>query len=195
MRVGFLALFAAPLALDLAEFVHACPSRNDDRPRDGADVGDLRRLDARGPRRYTGSFPSLPESRPVTLADTAVLVACLLPIVCAGLAKYKGFGTPRHLGGFDNHDPRRWLSTLEGWQARAHAAQQNSFEALPLFIAGVLIAERLHPALQSRIDGLAMLFIAARIGYIAAYVTDRAALRTVLWTVGIGACIGLFFVG
>ena len=131
----------------------------------------------------------------MTFAHSAILVACLLPIVCAGLAKSKGFGTPRRLGGFDNHNPRQWLAGLQGWQARANAAQQNSFEALPIFIAGVLIAERAQPALQARIDLLALLFIAARVGYIAAYVADRATLRSAFWAVGLGASIALFFIG
>ena len=104
----------------------------------------------------------------MTTADICILIACLLPIVCAGIAKSNGFGTPRSDGGFDNHDPRRWLAGLGGWQARANAAQLNSFEALPIFIAGVLVAERMHAA-QSSIDGLAIAFIAARVGYIGAY--------------------------
>jgi uncharacterized MAPEG superfamily protein len=131
----------------------------------------------------------------VTVADACILVACLLPIACAGLAKSRGFGKPRRLGGFDNHNPRQWLASLQGWQARANAAQHNSFEALPIFIAGVLIAERLQPALQSRIDALALLFVVARLGYIAAYIADRATLRSVLWAVGLGASVALFFVG
>src|SRR5262249_15151835 len=118
----------------------------------------------------------------------------LLPVLCAGVAKSKGFGKPRRDGGFDNNNPRRWLAALEGWQARANAAQQNSFEALPIFIAGVLIAERL-PAPQARIDDLALLFVAARLGYIGAYLADRATLRSALWVVGLGASIALYFIG
>ena len=79
----------------------------------------------------------------MTISETIILVACLLPIACAGLAKSRGFGKPRRAGGYDNHDPRQWLKGLQGWQARANAAQQNSFEALPVLIAGVLIAERM----------------------------------------------------
>jgi uncharacterized MAPEG superfamily protein len=131
----------------------------------------------------------------LTIADTCILVACLLPIGCAGLAKSKGFGTPRSEGGFDNYSPRQWLAKLQGWQARANAAQQNSFEALPIFIAGVLIAERLQPALQTRIDALALLFVCARLGYIAAYLADRATLRSTLWLIGMGASVALFLVG
>lgn len=129
----------------------------------------------------------------MTTAEACILAACLLPIACAGIAKSKGFGKPRRDGGFDNRNPRQWLAALEGWQARANAAQQNSFEALPIFIAGVLIAEGLQAPPQARIDSLAMLFVAARVGYIGAYLADRATLRSILWTVGLGACIALFF--
>ena len=130
----------------------------------------------------------------MNIAYGCILFACLLPIACAGVAKWKGFGIPRRAGGFDNNNPRQWLASLQGWQARANAAQQNGFEALPIFIAGVLIAERLQ-APQLRIDSLAMLFVGARIGYIGAYLADRATLRSVLWVVGLGACIALFFIG
>ena len=130
----------------------------------------------------------------MSIADLCILIACLLPIACAGLAKSKGFGKPRREGGFDNHNPRQWLANLQGWQARANAAQHNSFEALPIFIAGVLIAERLQ-ASQGRIDLLALVFLAARLGYIGAYLADRDLLRSLLWVIGLGASIALFFVG
>ena len=130
----------------------------------------------------------------MTIAEVCILVSGLLPVACAGIAKSKGFGKPRREGGFDNNNPRQWLAGLTGWQARANAAQQNSFEALPLFIAGVLIAERLQ-APQARIDDVAMLFLAARIGYIGAYLADRAPLRSLLWVVGVGASIALYFQG
>ena len=41
-----------------------------------------------------------------TLAYWCVLVAALLPYVCASLAKSGGVGKSRRDGGFDNHDPR-----------------------------------------------------------------------------------------
>ncbi|MBS0457311.1 MAG: MAPEG family protein [Proteobacteria bacterium] len=130
----------------------------------------------------------------MTIADVCILVACLLPIICAVIAKSRGFGKPRREGGFDNHNPRAWLGNLQGWQARANAAQNNGFEALPLFIAGVLIAQQRH-APAAHVDALALTFVAARIGFIAAYLADRASLRSALWTLGLGASIALFFVG
>ncbi|MDN3923093.1 MAPEG family protein [Roseateles violae] len=128
----------------------------------------------------------------MTLAHLCILIACALPVVCAGLAKSKGFGKRRREGGFDNHDPRAWLARQGGWQARANAAQQNSFEALPLFIAGVLVAQQLQ-APQGRIDALALAFIAARLAYIALYLADQAWLRSLVWTAGVACCVALFF--
>ncbi|MCQ4288947.1 MAPEG family protein [Pseudomonas stutzeri] len=130
----------------------------------------------------------------MTIAEACLLVACLLPLACAWIAKSKGLGKPRRDGGFDNHSPRQWLASLEGWQARANAAQLNSFEALPIFIAGVLVAEHLQ-ASQAVIDGLAAAFVAARVGYIGAYLADWANVRSVLWALGLACCIALFFIG
>jgi len=130
----------------------------------------------------------------MTIAEACILVACLLPIICAGIAKFKSFGKPRRNGGFDNNNPRQWLAGLQGWQARANAAQMNSFEALPIFIAGVLVAEHLQ-ASQPLINGLALAFIAARVGYIGAYLADKANLRSILWALGLVCCIALFFIG
>ncbi|MDT8998451.1 MAPEG family protein [Paucibacter sp. APW11] len=128
----------------------------------------------------------------MTLANYCLIAACLLPIVCAGLAKSRGFGKPRREGGFDNRDPRAWLARQQGWQARANAAQANSFEALPLFIAGVLAAQQMQAA-QARIDLLALAFITLRLAYIACYLADKASLRSVVWAAGVACSVALFF--
>ncbi len=130
----------------------------------------------------------------MTIAYFCIIVACLLPIVCAGLAKSKGFGRPRREGGFDNEHPREWLAKLTGWQARANAAQANSFEALPLFVAGVLAAHQMQAA-QGTINALALAFIAARLAFIAAYLADKASLRSVVWFAGVVVSVALFFIG
>lgn len=122
----------------------------------------------------------------MTIADWCVLTAGLLPYLATGLAK-----TAR---GFDNHAPRVWLATLTGWQARAHAAQQNSFEAFPLFAAAVVIAHLTH-APQASVDTWALVFIGARLAYLAVYIADLAMLRTLVWMVGIVAIIKIFVAG
>lgn len=129
----------------------------------------------------------------MSVANYCILVACVLPIVCAGLAKSKGFGKRRREGGYDNNNPREWMARLSGWQARANAAQANSFEALPLFIAGVLAAQQLGAA-QARVDMLALSFITFRLIYIGLYLADQAPLRSLAWAAGFFSAGALFFV-
>lgn len=128
-----------------------------------------------------------------TLANLCILAACALPIVCAGIAKSTGWGKKRRDGGYDNHDPRAWLAQQSGRAARANAAQANGFEALPLFIAGVLIAQQ-SGANQGTVDALAAGFVAARVAYIACYLADQQMARSLIWTVGVGLSVALFFV-
>lgn len=128
-----------------------------------------------------------------TVANLCILAACALPVICAGIAKRTGFGRRRKDGGYDNYDPRSWLAKQTGLAARANAAQANGFEALPLFIAGVLVAQQAGAA-QSTVDALAIAFVLTRIAYIAMYLTDKQLARSLVWTVGVGLCVALFFV-
>ncbi|WAC75265.1 MAPEG family protein [Roseateles sp. SL47] len=129
----------------------------------------------------------------MTVANYCIIVAALLPVVCAAMAKSRGYGRRRSEGGFDNHDPRSWLNRQTGWQARANAAQANGFEALPIFVAGVLAAQQMHLD-QGRIDLLALTFIALRVIFIGLYLADLAALRSLVWALGLLTSIALFFV-
>lgn len=122
----------------------------------------------------------------MTIALWCILVAGLLPIVGAAIAKW-GFE------GYDNARPRDWLARQSGFRARANAAQQNSFEGLPLFIGAVMVASFTQGP-QPVIDQLAVLYVLARIAYIICYVGDRPTLRSLVWTIGMGVCIGLFVV-
>ncbi|MEZ0309769.1 MAG: MAPEG family protein [Ramlibacter sp.] len=129
-----------------------------------------------------------------TVAYWCVLIAALLPLACAWMAKSRGFGKPRREGGFDNHNPRDWLAKQGDWQARANAAQANSFEALPFFIGAVVIAHQLG-APQARLDILAVLFITLRIIYIAMYVAGLATARSVFWSLALAVNVGILFAG
>ena len=128
-----------------------------------------------------------------TVAYWSVLVAALLPLVCAWLAKSQAFGPPAG-GRFDNRDPRAWLARQEGWHARANAAQQNGFEALPFFIGAVVIAHQLG-APQTRLDILAVLFITLRIMYIALYVAGFSRTRSAIWALAFLVNVGILFSG
>ena len=129
-----------------------------------------------------------------TLAYWCVLVMALMPVVCAGIAKSGMMGKPRREGGYDNDNPRNWLSLQTDWRARANNAQANTFEALPFFFAAVIIAHQLQ-APQWRIDLLAMAFVALRIAYVAAYVKNKANLRSAVWVIALLINVGLLFAG
>jgi uncharacterized MAPEG superfamily protein len=129
-----------------------------------------------------------------TVAYWCVLIAALLPIVCAWLAKSQGLGKPRREGGFDNHDPRGWLARQTDWRARANAAQANSFEALPFFIGAVVIAHQLG-APQTRLDILAVLFVTLRIIYVAMYVAGLPMIRSAIWALALLVNVGILFSG
>jgi uncharacterized MAPEG superfamily protein len=129
-----------------------------------------------------------------TVAYWCVLIAAMLPFACAYLAKWRGLGKPRREGGFDNSDPRGWLARQTDWQARANAAQANSFEALPLFIGAVIIAHQLG-APQTLLDILAVLFVTLRIIYIFMYVAGLPTIRSAIWGLALLANIGILFSG
>ena len=122
----------------------------------------------------------------MTIAYWTVLVAALMPIAFAGLAKAGG-------AGFDNRQPRVWLAQLDGWRQRAHAAQQNSHEAIAPFAAAVIIAHQLD-APQAAVDGLAVAFIVLRVLYGALYIADRDVLRSLVWLAGLACIVALFVV-
>ena len=127
----------------------------------------------------------------MSIATLCLAFACVLPILCAGLAKRSGVIDRT----FDNHDPRGWLAKQSGAAARANAAQANSWEALIIFAAGVLTAQGASEASPAGlVDGLAIAFVVCRILYVAAYVGDKAALRSIVWTGGFAASLALFFV-
>jgi uncharacterized MAPEG superfamily protein len=126
----------------------------------------------------------------LTLAHWTVVVAAFLPILCAGIAKWGAFGRSRKDGGYDNYQPREWLSRQSSWRARANAAQANSFEALPFFIGAIVIAHQIG-ADQSWLDGLAVLFVALRLIYIGLYVADRAAARSLVWLLALGVNVAI----
>ena len=129
-----------------------------------------------------------------SLAYWCLLVAALLPIACSGLAKAGMFGKPRREGGYDNASPRVWLARQKDWRARANAAQANSFEALPLFMASVIIAHQLG-ANQTYLDLLACMFVVLRILYIMMYVAGMAKVRSIVWTAALLVNITILFIG
>lgn len=122
-----------------------------------------------------------------TLAYWLLFVAFLLPYVCAGIAK-------AGRQDYDNAEPRRWESSLDGHRRRAVAAMDNTFEALPFFAAAVIVAHQLG-ADQGWLDGLAAAWFALRVVYVALYVGDRATARSLVWIAALAVSGWIFLLG
>lgn len=120
----------------------------------------------------------------MTTALWCVFIAGLLPYVATVLAKAGGKD-------FDNNEPRSWLAKQQGYHARANAAQQNSFEAFAFFAVAVLVTHVTRGQLE-RADLLAMVFVAARVAYLAVYLAGWGTLRSLVWAVGMAATIWIF---
>src|SRR5258708_38001670 len=73
-------------------------------------------------------------------------------LACAYIAKAPGMKHRPGQRGFDNHEPRAWLAQQTGYQARANAAQANSFECLPFFIGALLVAWQLGDRKSTRLN-------------------------------------------
>lgn len=119
----------------------------------------------------------------MSFALWTLFIVALFPVVCAGIAK----AGP---GRYDNRNPRAWLGGLGGYQARAHAAQQNSWEALAVYTAA-LVAAVAAGVDHGTITTVAGVFLVARIAYLACYLADLATLRSLVWLAGFGACLTL----
>ncbi len=123
------------------------------------------------------------------------MVHVVLPLLCAGAMPFVFTGIAK-AGSFmpkDNHETRRWQSQLTGWRQRAHWAQLNSFEAFPVFAAGVIVAHLAAPG-SSAAAIAAWGFIAARVVYGVCFITDQATLRSLVWTLGIACTVALYVI-
>ena len=117
----------------------------------------------------------------------AMVVASLLPWVMSIIAKASGGFKIRN-----NAHPRDFFQNATGMAARANAAQQNSYETLPIFLAAVLTA-MLFFVPQSIINILAWLYVLIRIGFCVAYITNLSTFRSILWTLSMACCLMLFY--
>lgn len=122
----------------------------------------------------------------MTIAEWCLFGAVLLTIATIGWAKVAG----RHA--YDNGRPRDAAFYAEPLRQRLLGAHNNGLEAFPFFAAAVLLAE-FRDAPQDTIDGLAVAFLALRVGYVLAYAGDRPTLRSLLWTAAFLVNVAIFF--
>ena len=120
------------------------------------------------------------------IAAWCLMFVTLMPVLVVGYAKSGG--------PYDNHKPREGLDRLEGKKRRAYDAHLNCFEALPVFIAALFVAVWTEGP-DAMVNSLAVGFVAFRILYVFAYISDRATLRSLLWSLAYLCAIGLFISG
>ena len=122
----------------------------------------------------------------MTIAEWCLLIAVLLYLGTAAIPKALGHRD------FDNALPRAAEFYAHPVRARALGAHINGLETFPFFAAAVLLAE-FRQAAQLWVDVLALLFLLARIAYVAAYLGNKPKSRTVLWNVAFAFNLGIFF--
>jgi uncharacterized MAPEG superfamily protein len=112
-----------------------------------------------------------------------VLIAALLPIVWVKYAKTGFVG--------DNRHPRDMVENMPPERRRAYAAHQNAFESFPFFAAAVIIAIT-QGAPVSVVNALAATYVVLRVVHGYLYVSDRPALRSLMFTAAFAANIAIF---
>jgi uncharacterized MAPEG superfamily protein len=119
-----------------------------------------------------------------------LLVAVLIPYFLSPIVVAQRV---KQLGKLDNKYPREQQAKLTGLGARAQAAENNAFEALPIFASAVFVSH-LAGANPSTAATLSLVFIAARLAHAIFYLTNIDALRSLSWLVGLACCIALFVI-
>lgn len=119
-----------------------------------------------------------------------LVVVALLPYV---LSTLQGYLRVRQFGTLDNKNPRQQSAKLEGIGARCAGAQANAWEALGLFTAAVGV-QHLAGADPGRAATLSMVFVATRILHPVLYLANLDVLRSLIFLVGLGCVIGLFWI-
>lgn len=94
--------------------------------------------------------------------------------------------------GYDNRTPRRQQAALTGWGARALAAHQNTFEALVIFTAAIVVMYSAGgPKDLAKAATLAVVHTVARILYPVFYIADVHIVRSLVWAVAFGSALWL----
>ncbi|MDO5651160.1 MAG: MAPEG family protein [Moraxella sp.] len=118
----------------------------------------------------------------------AMIAVGVLPLLLAMIGKYAGGFRPTH-----NANPRAFWAAATGLSARANAAQANSYESLPLFLAAVLMAMYTFVP-QQVVNGLAWAYVGTRVVFAIAYLGNLPVLRSVAWCASFACVITLFVV-
>lgn len=119
-----------------------------------------------------------------------LLATAILPIIIAGFAVHF---RKQQFGHADNNHPRLQQLKLTGIGARTMAAQQNAWEALPVFMSVVLIAFASGVDLNT-LTVPALIFFCFRVLHAFFYMMNLASLRSFAFSVSFFACLYIFYV-
>lgn len=122
----------------------------------------------------------------MTIAELCLLAAIILIVVTILPAKILGRAS------YDNANPRDPAFFRDAFAARSLGAHQNGFETFPFFAAAVLLAE-MRGVPQTRLDWLAVGFVAARVLYVGCYFGNRPTARSMVWAAGFALNLAIFF--
>lgn len=112
----------------------------------------------------------------MSLAFWCVFAGGLVPVLVVFIAKADDR--------LDVHNPRDVHALQTGLRKRAYGAHLNGLEAFPLFAAAVLtVTIRAGPS--ALLDGMAIVWLAVRLAYTAAYLLDMARIRPTLWALSV----------
>ena len=120
----------------------------------------------------------------MTFAYWSILLAALLPLIWAGVAKTSA-------DGYDNHKPRVFLANLKGRAQRANWSQTNAYESFPPYAAAVIIGSAVGGD-QMTIDIIAGVYLLARVLHGIFYIQDKAMARSLVWTLSFFCIIAIF---
>jgi uncharacterized MAPEG superfamily protein len=129
----------------------------------------------------------------VTTPLWCLVIVALLPYVLSFTA---GYFRMRQFGGIDNKHPRQQQAKMEGVGARAVAAQQNAWEALAFFTAGVAVVHLANPeaARSATAANLSLAFLATRLIHPLVYLANADIIRSAVFLVGLACVAGLFWI-
>jgi uncharacterized MAPEG superfamily protein len=122
----------------------------------------------------------------MTMAEWMIFAAVIMYLLTIAPVKAVGYRT------FDNSKPRDPALYKPGIAARALGAHVNGIEAFPFFAAAVLLAELRHCP-QGWVDVLSVAFLGVRLLFVFAYLGNRPTTRTLLWNLGFGLNVAIFF--
>jgi uncharacterized MAPEG superfamily protein len=121
----------------------------------------------------------------MTIAEYCVLATVLIYLLT--LAPFKAAAGRD----FDNQKPRDPKFYQPALRARAWGAHVNGIETFPFFAFAVLLAE-FRQVPQHRLDLIALLFVALRLMFVAAYLAGWGWTRTAVWNLGFFANLAIF---